>query len=211
MSKKHKGPKVRVVHMLSVWTADAEPGWLVRCSKKGSTLVKLFDEMDEEDASWEPPVKAWFVRAEATRRALDAIDVAKDGPVSFCQSCYQGVCCVEAWGDGRILEEFGFEGRHPEDVGDPDGEEDPFGELLDEVVARARRWFAGGGVDAVPPEIAAAAVRLEVTWPISREELDAAFKAAALKHHPDRGGSDAAMAEVNAARDVLLRATQDFA
>jgi hypothetical protein len=35
----------------------------------------------------------------------------------------------------------------------------------------------------------------------TRNEIDAAYRALAMKHHPDRGGSDHEMARVNAARD----------
>jgi hypothetical protein len=35
------------------------------------------------------------------------------------------------------------------------------------------------------------------------DELQAAWKTAALKAHPDAGGTDQAMAELNAARDLL--------
>jgi hypothetical protein len=36
-------------------------------------------------------------------------------------------------------------------------------------------------------------------------EIEAAFRAAALKHHPDRGGATAKMAELNVAREQALR------
>ena len=36
------------------------------------------------------------------------------------------------------------------------------------------------------------------------EEIERAFRAQALKHHPDRGGSDSAMAQLNAARTEAL-------
>lgn len=38
----------------------------------------------------------------------------------------------------------------------------------------------------------------------SRDDIDAAFRRLALKHHPDHGGSTAKMAELNRARDLAL-------
>ena len=39
----------------------------------------------------------------------------------------------------------------------------------------------------------------------SHDAIERAYRALALKHHPDRGGSGAAMAALNAARDEALR------
>lgn len=39
----------------------------------------------------------------------------------------------------------------------------------------------------------------------SRAEIEAAFRAAARERHPDRGGSDTMMSELNRARDAALR------
>lgn len=38
----------------------------------------------------------------------------------------------------------------------------------------------------------------------SREEIEGAHRRLAMKHHPDRGGDDAEMARINAARDAML-------
>jgi len=38
----------------------------------------------------------------------------------------------------------------------------------------------------------------------SRQEVERAYRLLALKHHPDRGGDEAQMARINAARDQLL-------
>ena len=48
-----------------------------------------------------------------------------------------------------------------------------------------------------------AAAVLGVGLPCSESQLKAAFKRAALKAHPDRGGSDEAMAKINVAMEVL--------
>lgn len=60
-----------------------------------------------------------------------------------------------------------------------------------------------GRVDEMSP--AEAANLLGVKVQCSKEELQAAFKKALLVSHPDRGGSDAQMAFVNQARNVLWR------
>lgn len=59
-------------------------------------------------------------------------------------------------------------------------------------------------VPARPLEQAAAVLGL--TWPCTKEELNVAFKKAALQAHPDRGGSTEAMAALNNARDTLSKA-----
>lgn len=46
---------------------------------------------------------------------------------------------------------------------------------------------------------------LGVSGPGTREAIDVAYRAAARRAHPDAGGSNEAMAEVNAARDQALR------
>ncbi|MGH9644186.1 MAG: J domain-containing protein [Terriglobales bacterium] len=46
---------------------------------------------------------------------------------------------------------------------------------------------------------------LGVSSHAAREEIEAAHRRLAMQHHPDRGGEDAQMARVNAARDEGLR------
>lgn len=64
-----------------------------------------------------------------------------------------------------------------------------------------------------PPEptraerLSDAAKTLGVTWPASKEEIKKAFKKAALRSHPDMGGSDQAFIQVKQARDTLIAAT----
>jgi len=55
-----------------------------------------------------------------------------------------------------------------------------------------------------------AAAVLSLKLPCTLDEMVLAYRRAALRAHPDRGagGSDAAMARVNAARDVLMRAVR---
>lgn len=51
-----------------------------------------------------------------------------------------------------------------------------------------------------------AAKVLGLTWPATKSDVTKAFRKAAMKSHPDLGGTDAAMREVNAARETLLEA-----
>lgn len=69
-------------------------------------------------------------------------------------------------------------------------------------VASMSEMFAG--FVALPPPRDAWEI-LGVRRGASRAEIEKAFRAAAVRNHPDRGGSNAAMAEVNAARESLLR------
>lgn len=51
--------------------------------------------------------------------------------------------------------------------------------------------------------LSSAARTLGITWPASKEQVKKAFAKAAMKTHPDLGGSDAAFIAVKQARDVL--------
>lgn len=69
-----------------------------------------------------------------------------------------------------------------------------------EALLRGLRW-AEGRID---PRVAAGRV-LGVAPDAGREDVVAAFRRAAMEHHPDRGGDPAAMRAAIEARDVLLR------
>lgn len=53
-------------------------------------------------------------------------------------------------------------------------------------------------------ELAKCARLLQVSPTASAEEIRAAYRRLAAEMHPDRGGSDARLAALNAARDALL-------
>lgn len=57
-----------------------------------------------------------------------------------------------------------------------------------------------------PGAIGVALRALGLAWPCTVDQVQAAFRAAALQHHPDRGGSEDAMKSAISARDVLFQA-----
>lgn len=56
-----------------------------------------------------------------------------------------------------------------------------------------------------PPRSALTVLGLDEHAPLTREAINDAYRAKARTAHPDSGGSNAAMAELNAARDAALR------
>eukprot|EP00178_Gracilaria_changii_P016677 TRINITY_DN479_c2_g1_i1.p1 TRINITY_DN479_c2_g1~~TRINITY_DN479_c2_g1_i1.p1 ORF type:complete len:134 (-),score=17.73 TRINITY_DN479_c2_g1_i1:1984-2385(-) len=52
-------------------------------------------------------------------------------------------------------------------------------------------------------------LRLGITAPITRAQLAAAYRAAALKHHPDRGGNASEFAAIHESYRVLCRQAVD--
>lgn len=215
----------RVVHMAPVFaTRTGEPGWLVRTGRRDAPLARHLPGLDPELCTWEPPVKAWFVHEDRAEDARDALGAAHDGVVGFCAACVRDGCGV--W---RDLEPWGFARRDadqvepepaapPEPPPPPRRPADPGGAPLGfDWVGFAEEFFADvlrapRAAPPPPPPAAAgmapadAARVLGVAWPCDRPAAVAAFRRAALAAHPDRGGSDAAMARVNAAREALLRA-----
>jgi DnaJ-domain-containing protein 1 len=66
-----------------------------------------------------------------------------------------------------------------------------------------RRW--AGRKPAPDMNVAAARAILGVTAGASREEIEAAYRRLMLRAHPDQGGSAGLAAQLNLARDRLLR------
>ncbi len=73
------------------------------------------------------------------------------------------------------------------------------------ALARAwlRRWTAGK--PATGMDLAEARSLLGVGHDASRQEIEAAYRRLMLRAHPDQGGSAGLAAQLNAARDALLR------
>jgi len=95
-------------------------------------------------------------------------------------------------------------------------------ETLDEILRRHERWerwerwerrrpyrFVPGvgatsGPRALPPAVAAAYRTLDLSPGASAEQVKAARRRLARRHHPDAGGEHAYMAAVNAAADTIF-------
>lgn len=58
---------------------------------------------------------------------------------------------------------------------------------------------------AFPSHLSAHFLRLGITPPATRAQLAAAYRAAALKHHPDRGGEGKTFAAITDSYETLLR------
>lgn len=76
-------------------------------------------------------------------------------------------------------------------------------ELRHGTLALVRASFAG--FVALPPPGRPWRDVLEITGPATRETVMMAHRRLAAKCHPDKGGSDAMMSELNVARDAALR------
>jgi hypothetical protein len=87
-----------------------------------------------------------------------------------------------------------------------------------EAVRGIARWGTGdmlnsavSGFAALPPPTAARGWRevlgFSADYPVSAELIRERYRARASMAHPDKGGSDAEMAELNAARDAALKET----
>lgn len=79
------------------------------------------------------------------------------------------------------------------------------------LVCIAVRWLTGAwpwqwlsSKPSPASELARARRLLQVSPAASPEEIRAAYRRNATEMHPDRGGSDARLAALNAARDLLL-------
>lgn len=112
----------------------------------------------------------------------DAVDDAL-GSRARCDACARGEPCA-AW-DWTRLAYVGVTPRRPGDEAERDAAVDE----VDEVDAKT---------------LAAAALGLTPAQAEDPAEVRRAFRAAAFLAHPDRGGTDACMAELNAARDALV-------
>lgn len=214
-----KKSKPTTVHALPVFAATREPGWLVLTGKKKTEVSKFFHTINPDFCSWEAPVKSWFIHHDRFNDAVDAIEYGMADPsgLLFCQDCMEARPC-DKWAtipklDYEFREGDDAEYHEEPDAPPPPTEQEPVGEdVVEDFIRGAFRFFEGVKKDhrervSVPTAagmtVKEAAAVLGVKWPCSKEEVLVAFRKAALKAHPDRGGSDVAMARVNRAREVL--------
>lgn len=229
----------RAVHMVPVFALTDEPGWIILTRKKKAKIAQFFTKLnaglDEDAASWEPDVKSWFVRHDKIAEAMEQMALASaPESVVYCQGCSVGQPCEEWAG----VKDGGFLCRGPEQTQRaPSGSEQngPFGDPVSNpttdpdspeyISPTAQFWFAfwkefsgprkkwQQGDTATTPGMSEqeAAGLLSVPWPCSQEQLTASYRTAAMKAHPDHGGSTEQMAKINIARDVLMKQFQQGA
>lgn len=211
--------KPRTIHMVPVFALTDEPGWIILTGKKKAKIARLFAGLDKEKSSWEAPVKSWFVHHEKIGDAIGMLEsAAKPATIAFCQECSNGKAC-SAW---EGISDGGFLFREQNDVAPPDrtttvpeNPEDVPIEPEPSFWTEFLRVFFGPASrfrpqqqnqpmpQGMPPEQAAQA--LGIPWPCTWEQLTVAFRVAAMKAHPDHGGSTEEMAKINLAREVLTQ------
>jgi hypothetical protein len=186
------------LHLLSV-SYDSEPGWIIRArhERHRKKLGRLLRSSLPADA-YSLHGTTWFVSDECVIELREILaDVYRDDEIKFCPACERSDPCASVW-NLKTLGDAGFS------VGEK-REKMPLFDSLEELL----EWVEQ---HPLPPSVrpgaaqmskADAARLLGVTLPATPEEIDAAFKQAALRHHPDRGGSTEMMAKVIQARDAL--------
>ncbi len=209
----------RVIHATPVFL-DERPYWLFLTWKKSAPLAQYLTNLTADVAEWDPSVKSWRVTHQRLGDAIAMIEDAIGKSFAFCEECHAGDPCKE-WDE---VPEMDYEPRGPEEleyetenpVPPPEFWENLAHKFFDKTepvvkkfVATAEAAFAAWlNSERQGITVTEAAEVLEVKWPCSRDEVIRAFRAKASKAHPDHGGSDEAMARVNAAREALERAVQ---
>jgi DnaJ domain len=213
--------KPRTVHFLRVWSLlDNKPDQACylflskRTPKKLKAILSTITPIKREKA-----LKSWSIPDEYVDMVVAVLTSDKSGNANtnLCVACANGKPC-DVWEDLPLGDGFA-EDR----VRDKDRKQDVFDEAVDlfadlfgddSLINNARQWaqklFGGAGAPPVMPAVAVgmskldAALILGVTIPVSQPELTKAFKTAAMKYHPDKGGTDEQMRKIIQARDVLM-------
>jgi hypothetical protein len=214
MSRKRskKDTKPVVVHVIEVFSDESnEPGWLYYSPKTPEAVAKRFAEIsgsvgenEFEPIGHEPDVKAWFI-AEPSSLMSEKVEGYADKFEEVLDAQYPGsgeapgwVYCAECatkepckvWNLKTVMA-YGY----------AIVEDDPWMDML-----RTFNDFLNGVLkEPSGMSVKSAAKTLGVEWPVTKEGLEQAFKKAAMKAHPDLGGSDAAMKALLMAREVLMR------
>lgn len=209
--KRSVSGKKTVVHVIEVYATESEEnGWLFYSPKTPKPLEEkltaLAGEVGEDEfasVSHEPEVKGWFI---AEHMPISSEDVGETGEKFeevldahfgewvFCTDCAKREPC-RVWNLKTVM-------LHGYDI----VETDPWAEMLTYVNDFLKNMLSSSSKSIGNMSVEAAAKTIGVSWPVSPEDLEKAFKRAAMKAHPDRGGSDAAMRVVLTAREVLTKA-----
>ncbi len=150
-------------------------------------------------ASWDPSALGWDLSASVAPRVWSVIS-KRWGMRWVCVDCLQDACAyvtrLRAHRQRRSAEinERFFR------TADLQRYQQPETSTSTEIEIRP----ADTAGESRPDRLETAAAVLGLEWPVERDEIVRAFRRTALRCHPDCGGTDAAMLEALAARDVLL-------
>lgn len=223
----------KLLHAVPIFTEDGEVGYLIAMKSVPKDMLSTLDDAFPEDPngdSWSHEKGAGiFVPQDLHEGILDTIEEVYFGRVAWCEDCMNGIPCDDVHVD---FDAEGFIPRNPK-LTTPDTQfsmsdvkswirgrldewkqykqvaDDVF-DIMQEVynTVRAERLSKGAGAAASASAARMthmqAAEILGVEWPCDEATLKAAFRRAAINAHPDRGGSEALMKKVLAAREVLV-------
>ncbi len=151
---------------------------------------------DRLGATWDSTYNGWILDARFANQAWDLASRCF-GLRALCQDCLQDDCERVGWiletrerrAQELVQEFYGESNRHRRPM--------PAPSTSIELEIRP-------SVQQPAPLKESAARALGLDWPAERDDIVRAFRRAALRYHPDVGGSEAQMLEILSAREVLL-------
>jgi hypothetical protein len=166
------------------YDADTEwltgPVWAVSTPYDPDFVAEIKAAIHPRDRSWLPTLKVWVVRADR-KAALREVLGEVFGDDRLCAECRRGRPCA-AW--TRVEQSGAAFGLHPREA------------------AEAKPPPPPPSVE--PTTLAQAAALLGVGVAATAREVKAAFARAALREHPDHGGTDERMKGLLRARQIFL-------
>ena len=195
-----------IFHMRAVHAEKGDAGWILFLpvnkilSKK---IVKILVDMPEDYCS-SLGKRSWWVTMDGEEHVRDVVEWCAPENSGFCADCVDGEDC-DFWWSRRMKEPWvNYRERDPKDSEDAASFDEEIREQADKAAHNVINDFLNGAFR--QPHLEGAAHTLGVTWPCTKDQVTDAFRAAALRCHPDRGGSNEAMVAVTKARDTLLAA-----
>ncbi len=187
------------VHLLPVFVKDTgEMGYLFLAPRTAKPLKNIFKRRRSE-VSREPRLKSWFIPDTEIDGVVAAIKIDNKSFL-LCEECLGNEYCP-AWPKDPY-----------QDFGPGDGFAGKARDVYEEGMRLLEEFFGRfNRPKFVPPTASGtmsrteAAMVLSVSEDCTLDELNKAFKEAAMRSHPDRGGSNEAMAKAVEARSVLRR------
>lgn len=164
--------------------------------------------MPAKEAAFDERIGAWVITDDGMEKLTKKL-----GNASLCRACAKGEPCDDGDFDEELKKHYTFREIDTDDDDDADEDEVTLLEKLigklsdgvEEFVRNLADEFPAAG-SMRPDQVAAAAAVLGITLPATKEAIDEAFKKAAMKHHPDKGGNAEEMKRVLHARKVLQQA-----